>query len=225
MARDRPDVLILDLGLPDMDGTEVISGVRGWTSIPIIVLSVGARRARRSRRWISGADDYVTKPFGMDELLARLRDACAAPPRPRRAARDHRHFTVDLAAKRVVRAAGGDIRLTPTRVAATGDPGAQPRALVTQRQLLQEVWGPSYETESNYLRVYLAQLRRKLEPEPSRPRYCSPSREWVTASRTDRAGPPGRQPPPLCPFGMAECRVEPFTRHSDSRIARRAITG
>jgi two-component system KDP operon response regulator KdpE len=164
-------VLILDMGLPDMDGTEVIHGVRGWTSTPIIVLSVWGAESQKVAALDAGADDYVTKPFGMDELLARLRAAVRrgspAPDEPVVATPD---FTVDLAAKRVTRDAA-DVRLTPTEwqllevlVRAAG-------RLVTQRQLLQEVWGPQYESESNYLRVYIAQLRRKLEPEPSRPRY------------------------------------------------------
>ena len=172
VARDRPDVLILDLGLPDMDGTEVISGLRGWTSIPIIVLSVWGQESQKVAALDAGADDYVTKPFGMDELLARLRAAVRrAAPAPDEPVVTTDHFTVDLAAKRVVRAAGGDARLTPTEWQLLEILVRNRGRLVTQRQLLQEVWGPTYETESNYLRVYLAQLRRKLEPEPSRPRY------------------------------------------------------
>ena len=172
VARDRPDVLILDLGLPDMDGTEVISGVRGWTSIPIIVLSVWGQEGQKVAALDAGADDYVTKPFGMDELLARLRAAVRrAAPAPDEPVLTTGHFTVDLAAKRVVRADGGDIRLTPTEWQLLEILVRNHGRLVTQRQLLQEVWGPTYETESNYLRVYLAQLRRKLAPEPSRPRY------------------------------------------------------
>jgi two-component system, OmpR family, KDP operon response regulator KdpE len=171
VARDRPDVLILDMGLPDMDGTDVIHGVRGWTSTPIIVLSVWGAESQKVAALDAGADDYVTKPFGMDELLARLRAAVRrASPAPDEPVVTTPDFTVDLAAKRVTRD-GADIRLTPTEwqllevlVRAAG-------RLVTQRQLLQEVWGPQYESESNYLRVYIAQLRRKLEPEPSRPRY------------------------------------------------------
>ncbi len=171
VARDRPDVLILDMGLPDMDGTDVIHGVRGWSSTPIIVLSVWGAESQKVAALDAGADDYVTKPFGMDELLARLRAAVRrASPAPDEPVVMTPDFTVDLAAKRVTRDAT-DVRLTPTEwqllevlVRAAG-------RLVTQRQLLQEVWGPQYESESNYLRVYIAQLRRKLEPEPSRPRY------------------------------------------------------
>ena len=176
VARERPDVLILDMGLPDMDGTEVIHGVRGWSSTPIIVLSVWGAESQKVAALDAGADDYVTKPFGMDELLARLRAAVRrAVPAPDEPVVTTPDFTVDLAAKRVTRRDGSgepaDVRLTPTEwqllevlVRASG-------RLVTQRQLLQEVWGPQYESESNYLRVYIAQLRRKLEPEPSRPRH------------------------------------------------------
>jgi two-component system KDP operon response regulator KdpE len=173
VARDRPDVLILDMGLPDMDGTEVIHGVRGWSSTPIIVLSVWGAENQKVAALDAGADDYVTKPFGMDELLARLRAAVRrslpAPDEPVVTTAD---FTVDLAAKRVTHGESGrDIRLTPTEWQLLEVLVRNAGRLVTQRQLLQEVWGPQYESESNYLRVYIAQLRRKLEPEPARPRY------------------------------------------------------
>jgi len=173
VSRDRPDVLILDLGLPDMDGTDVIHGVRGWTSTPIIVLSVWGQEHQKVAALDAGADDYVTKPFGMDELLARLRAAVRrASPAPDEPVVTTPDFTVDLAAKRVRRDGdGGDVRLTPTEWQLLEILVRNRGRLVTQRQLLQEVWGPAYESESNYLRVYVAQLRRKLEPEPSRPRY------------------------------------------------------
>ncbi len=172
MARERPDVMILDLGLPDMDGTEVIRGVRGWASTPIIVLSVWGHESQKVAALDAGADDYVTKPFGMDELLARLRAAIRrASPAPDEPVVKTEDFTVDLAAKRVTRADGSDVRLTPTEWQLLEILVRNRGRLVTQRQLLHEVWGPAYETESNYLRVYVAQLRRKLEPEPSRPRY------------------------------------------------------
>jgi two-component system KDP operon response regulator KdpE len=172
VARDRPDVMILDLGLPDMDGTEVIRGVRGWTSTPIIVLSVWGQESQKVAALDAGADDYVTKPFGMDELLARLRAAVRrAAPAPDEPVVSTEHFTVDLASKRVTRNGDGDVGLTPTEWQLLEVLVRNRGRLVTQRQLLQEVWGPAYETESNYLRVYVAQLRRKLEPEPSRPRY------------------------------------------------------
>ena len=174
VSRERPDVLILDLGLPDMDGTDVIHGVRGWTSTPIIVLSVWGAERMKVAALDAGADDYVTKPFGMDELLARLRAAVRrAAPGPDEPVVATPDFTVDLAAKRVTRFAGGspDVRLTPTEWQLLEILVRNRGRLVSQRQLLQEVWGPAYESESNYLRVYMAQLRRKLEPEPSRPRY------------------------------------------------------
>ncbi|WP_300605728.1 response regulator [Trebonia sp.] len=172
VSRDRPDVLILDLGLPDMDGTDVIHGVRGWSSTPIIVLSVWDQEQQKVAALDAGADDYVTKPFGMDELLARLRAAVRrAAPAPDEPVVTTPDFTVDLAAKRVTRSGEGDVRLTPTEWQLLEVLARNRGRLITQRQLLQEVWGPAYESESNYLRVYVAQLRRKLEPEPSRPRY------------------------------------------------------
>ena len=171
MARDRPDVLILDLGLPDMDGTDVIRGVRGWTSTPIIVLSASGQESKKVAALDAGADDYVTKPFGMDELLARLRAAVRraspAPDEPVVATED---FTVDLADKRVTRA-GQDVRLTPTEWQLLEVLVRHAGRLVTQRQLLAEVWGPGYQNEAHYLRVYVANLRRKLEPDPSKPRH------------------------------------------------------
>jgi len=171
MARDRPDVLILDLGLPDMDGTDVIRGVRGWTSTPIIVLSAWGQESKKVAALDAGADDYVTKPFGMDELLARLRAAVRraspAPDEPVVATGD---FTVDLADKRVTRA-GQDVRLTPTEWQLLEVLVRHAGRLVTQRQLLAEVWGPGYQNEAHYLRVYVANLRRKLEPDPSKPQH------------------------------------------------------
>ena len=171
-ADHHPDVLVLDLGLPDMDGTDVISGVRGWSSVPIIVLSARQSSHDKVDALDAGADDYVTKPFAMDELLARLRAAL------RRAQPDDEvdpvvvtpAFTVDLAAKQVIRD-GAKVRLTPTEWSLLEILVRHPGQLVSQRELLRRVWGPAYENESHYLRVYLGQLRRKLEPDPSRPRY------------------------------------------------------
>ncbi|HUC25294.1 MAG TPA: response regulator [Streptosporangiaceae bacterium] len=171
MARERPDVLILDLGLPDMDGTDVIRGVRGWSSTPIIVLSAWGQESQKVAALDAGADDYVTKPFGMDELLARLRAAVRrAAPAPDEPVISTAEFTVDLARKRVTRA-DTDVRLTPTEWQLLEVLARNPERLVTQRQLLQEVWGPGYQNEAHYLRVYMASLRRKLEPDPSAPRY------------------------------------------------------
>ena len=171
MARDRPDVLILDLGLPDMDGTDVIRGVRGWTSTPIIVLSAWGQEAQKVAALDAGADDYVTKPFGMNELLARLRAAVRrASPAPDEPVVTTPDFSVDLAGKQVSRD-GQVVRLTPTEWQLLEVLVRHADRLVSQRQLLQEVWGPEYQTEANYLRVFVANLRRKLEPDPSAPRY------------------------------------------------------
>ena len=154
-----------------MDGIDVIRGLRGWTAVPIIVLSVREAERDKVAALDAGADDYVTKPFGMDELLARLRAALRrAAPADEEAEVVTPDFTVDLAAKRVT-AAAGEVRLTPTEWAIVELLVRNPGRLVSQRQLLQSVWGPQYGTETNYLRVYLAQIRRKLEPDPSRPRY------------------------------------------------------
>ncbi|MFF4115773.1 response regulator [Streptomyces sp. NPDC001714] len=174
-ASRHPDVVVLDLGLPDMDGVEVIRGLRGWTRVPILVLSARHSSDEKVEALDAGADDYVTKPFGMDELLARLRASVRRAEPVAGGGEDDvlvetEGFAVDLAAKKVNRA-GRDVRLTPTEwhllevlVRNTG-------RLVSQKQLLQEVWGPSYGTETNYLRVYMAQLRRKLEADPSHPKH------------------------------------------------------
>ncbi|MFE5908535.1 response regulator [Streptomyces wedmorensis] len=174
-AERHPDVVVLDLGLPDMDGVEVIKGLRGWTRVPILVLSARQTSDEKVEALDAGADDYVTKPFGMDELLARLR-AAVRRAEPVGGAEDGvvvieaAGFTVDLAAKKVHRD-GRDVRLTPTEWHLLEVLVRNSGRLVSQKQLLQEVWGPSYGTETNYLRVYMAQLRRKLEADPSHPRH------------------------------------------------------
>src|SRR6266487_279114 len=177
-ARHPPDVVILDLGLPDLDGVEVIQGLRGWTSAPIIVLSGRADGTDKVAALDAGADDYVTKPFGMAELLARIRAVGrrAAPDeeRPRVSLGD---LVVDLAAKRVTRTPGPgqqpgpDIRLTPTEWHLLAVLLRHPGKLLSQRQLLTEVWGPGYTEAAGNLRLYMTQLRRKLEPDPARPRW------------------------------------------------------
>jgi two-component system, OmpR family, KDP operon response regulator KdpE len=174
-ARTHPDVVLLDLGLPDIDGVEVIRGLRGWTSIPIIVLSARQTSDDKVEALDAGADDYVTKPFAMDELLARLRAAVRRGAAGVGSADDDLvlttpDFTIDLPARRV-RRDGEEVHLTPTEWAMLDVLVRNRGRLVTQRQLLQAVWGPEYERETNYLRVYTAQLRRKLEPDPSRPVY------------------------------------------------------
>lgn len=170
-ARNHPDIVVLDLGLPGIDGIDVVHGLRGWTSVPILILSARDEEAAKVAALDAGADDYVTKPFGMDELLARLRAALRrAAPADEEPIVSTDHFVVDLAAKRVDRD-GTAVHLTPTEWQVVEVLVRNPGRLVSQRQLLQEVWGPQYRTETNYLRLYLAQIRRKLEPEPSRPRY------------------------------------------------------
>jgi two-component system KDP operon response regulator KdpE len=170
-ARHRPDAVILDLGLPGISGIEVIEGLRGWTSVPVIILSAREAEHEKVAALDAGADDYVTKPFGMDELLARLRASLRRnAPAPESALVETGDFTVDLAAKRV-RQAGGEVRLTPTEWGLVEVLVRNAGKLVSQRQLLQEVWGPAYGEETNYLRVHMAHIRRKLEPDPSRPRY------------------------------------------------------
>jgi len=176
-AAHPPDLVILDLGLPDMDGVEVIAGLRGWTDAPIIVLSGRADSSDKVEALDAGADDYVTKPFGVEELLARMRAATrrvgAADDPPRVRLGD---LTVDLAAKRVTRHApggesGGDIRLTPTEWHLLEVLLRNPGKLLSQKQLLNDVWGPGYDNATGNLRLYMAQLRRKLEPDPARPRW------------------------------------------------------
>lgn len=168
-ASTVPDLVILDLGLPDIDGVEVVAGLRGWTAVPIIVLSARDTQSAKVDALDAGADDYVTKPFGMDELLARVRAALRrAAPDPEEPVVQATGFTVDLAARRVLRD-GAAVRLTPTEWHVLELLVRNPGKLVTQQQLLREVWGPAYEDQTNYLRVYLAQLRRKLERDPARP--------------------------------------------------------
>lgn len=175
VARSRPAVVVLDLGLPDIDGLEVLAGLRGWTSVPVLVLSARSTSAEKVAALDAGADDYVTKPFGMDELLARVRaavrrgsidDAADAVPAVIRTP----DFVIDLPAHRVTRDEE-PVRLTPTEWSLLELLAKHRGKMVPAQQLLAEVWGRGYESESHYLRVYLAQLRRKLEPDPARPRY------------------------------------------------------
>ncbi len=190
-SRHPPDVVILDLGLPDLDGVEVIQGLRGWTTAPIIVLSGRADAVDKVEALDAGADDYVTKPFSMEELLARMRAverrAIGDGGEPRFRLGD---LVVDLAAKRVIRdprpgdgAAAGDgadgaaghepadIRLTPTEWHLLEVLLRHPGRLLSQQYLLREVWGPGYTEAAGNLRLYMAQLRRKLEPDPARPHW------------------------------------------------------
>ncbi|WP_427887654.1 response regulator [Kribbella sp. GL6] len=171
-AQHPPELVILDLGLPDFDGVDVIRGLRGWTDAPILVLSGRTDQTDKVEALDAGADDYVTKPFGIDELLARMR----AVLRRSNIAQDQPMVTVggiavDLAAKRVTLETGEDIRLTPTEWHLLEVLVRNPGKLLSQRQLLTEVWGPGYETASGNLRFYMGQLRRKLEPDPARPKH------------------------------------------------------
>jgi len=170
--------VILDLGLPDLDGVEVIQGLRGWTKAPIIVLSGRADSVDKVEALDAGADDYVTKPFGVEELLARMRAAVRRTGTPEDLPRIRLgSLVVDLAAKRVTRPAedGGtqaeDIRLTPTEWHLLEVLLRNPGKLLSRNQLLTEVWGPGYADATGNLRLYMAQLRRKLEPDPARPRW------------------------------------------------------
>ncbi|MPQ98396.1 response regulator [Modestobacter sp. I12A-02628] len=170
-ADTHPDVVVLDLGLPDLDGTEVLAGLRPWFTGPVLVLSARADSQDKVGALDAGADDYVTKPFDMAELLARLRAVLRrGASEPDEPVVRTEHFTVDLVARQVT---VGDtvVRLTPTEWGLLSELVRAPGRLVGQRQLLQAVWGPAYATETHYLRVYLNQLRRKLEPDPAHPRY------------------------------------------------------
>ena len=171
VAARHPDFVVLDLGLPDLDGMEVLQALRGWTRVPVVVLSARVTSDEKVEALDAGADDYVTKPFGMDELLARIRAAARrgvvaeAPP-----VVETSTFTVDVAHRRVTRA-GREVRLTPTEWHLLEILARHPGRVVGRRGLLQELRGPGLERETHYLRVYLAQLRRKLEDDPARPRH------------------------------------------------------
>jgi two-component system KDP operon response regulator KdpE len=174
VADHRPDIVLLDLGLPELDGIDVLHGLRGWTDVPVIVLTVRDREIDKVEALDAGADDYVTKPFGMNELLARLRAQL------RRAATGHDepppvvrtdHFTIDLSKGQVTGRDGEPIHLTPKEWGIVACLARRPDQLVLQRDLLRDVWGPQYGDEGNYLRVFIAQIRKKLEPTPERPCY------------------------------------------------------
>lgn len=172
---EHPDLVMLDLGMPQLTGLEVIQGLRGWTSVPILVVSGRTDAADKVEALDAGADDYVTKPFSIDELLARIRALTRRVP----AAEDEPIFrfgqvSVDFSAKSVIRAHGGSrevIRLTPTEWRILELLIQNAGKLVTREAMLTQVWGPNHTRDTGYLRLYLAQLRKKLEPVPSRPRY------------------------------------------------------
>ena len=174
----KPDLLVLDLGLPDGDGLELIRDVRGWSTVPIIVLSARVDEADKIAALDAGADDYLTKPFGVGELLARVR---ANLRRPRAAAADgtpedadpvFRFGEVELDRRlRRVRRAGVDVHLTPTEYRLLAVLVANAGRVLTHRQLLREVWGPSHAEQNHYLRIYMGHLRQKLERDPAQPRH------------------------------------------------------
>ncbi len=173
-AKARPDLVVLDLGLPDMDGLSVIAGLRMWTATPILVLSARTEAATKIAALDAGADDYITKPFGMDELLARIRAAVRRSAVSGQQADeplvDTGSFTVDLGVKKVWRQ-GAEVHLTPTEWGMLELLVRNRGKLVTQKQILEDIWGPEYADRSHYLRIYIAQLRQKLEPDPARPRH------------------------------------------------------
>jgi len=170
-AEHPPQAVVLDLGLPDLDGGEVIAGLRGWTDVPILVLSAREQSREKVAALDAGADDYVVKPFGMDELLARLRAAIRrGSSEPANPVIETADFTVDLAAGRVT-ADGRDVKLTPTEWHLLEVLARNSGKVVEHGRLLTEVWGPAYQEQTNYLRVYMATLRRKLEPDAANPRH------------------------------------------------------
>jgi len=170
MRHDQPDLVILDLGLPGVPGTEVLRELRTWSAVPVIVLSARHGSDDKVEALDLGADDYVTKPFGIDELLARLRAAVRRTAPGEAPAVMASGLRIDVQERQVWRD-DAPVRLTPTEWALLTALVTRPGRLVAQRQLLQEVWGPAYERETNYLRVYMAALRRKLEEDPARPRH------------------------------------------------------
>jgi two-component system, OmpR family, KDP operon response regulator KdpE len=171
-AEDRPDLVVLDLGLPDIDGAQVIRSLRTWTPVPIVVLSGRTGSHDKVDALDAGADDYVTKPFSIDELLARIRAVTR-----RRGATDVPttvhigRWVVDLSAHTAVDGDGTPAHLTRTEWQLLDVLARNPGKLVSQRQLLHEVWGPTYGDETQNLRQYMAHLRRKLEPDPARPKH------------------------------------------------------
>jgi two-component system KDP operon response regulator KdpE len=171
LAARPPDALVLDLVLPDGEGVEVCRAVRQWSRLPIVVLSAVGDEREKVRALDAGADDYVTKPFGTDELLARLRAVLRrSVGETGSSVIEIGDLVIDLADRRVVRA-GDEVHLTPIEFELVRVLSQHQGRLVTHRQLLQEVWGPGYGQETHYLRVHVAHIRAKLEADPSRPRY------------------------------------------------------
>ena len=197
-AAHPPDLVILDLGLPDIDGIEVIRSLRGWCPAPIIVLSGRTDSADKVDALDAGADDYLTKPFGVDELMARLHAMSRrATPADVQATVTFGQTTVDLATRRVTVRDGDevvDVRLTPTEWHLLEFLLRHPGKLLSPRQLLTEVWGPGYDTAGGNLRVYMAKLRRKVEVDPSRPQHLLTEPGLGYRFQPDRQEPPGSPP-------------------------------
>lgn len=174
ILEERPDLIVLDLGLPDRDGKEVVAEVRGWSAVPIVILSAREQEREKVAALDAGADDYLTKPFGVGELLARVRVALrhaarvSRPGEPERTALSAGGVTIDLAARRVVRD-GGEVKLTKIEFDLLATLARHAGKVLTQRFLLKEVWGPVGQPETHTLRVFVANLRRKLEADPARP--------------------------------------------------------
>ncbi len=169
----KPDLAIVDLGLPDIDGVEVIRRIRAWSPMPIVVLSARAREQAKVEALDAGADDYVTKPFGVGELLARVRVALRHAARTAGSGATRLRFgevEADLERRRVTRA-GSEVHLTPIEYRLLACLAQHLGLVVTHRQLLKEVWGPSHIEHTHYLRIYMKQLREKLEADPLRPRH------------------------------------------------------
>ncbi len=196
--RHAADAIILDLGLPDMSGMQVLARIRGWSNVPVIVLSARTAEIQKVAALDAGADDYVTKPFDMEELMARLRVALRGDRRrdPDEPTVVTEHFTIDLAAQQVTRA-GRAVRLTRTEWRIIALLARHPGGLITQRQLLAEVWGMTDVASNNYVRVFLVTIRRKLEPDPAHPRY------FITEPGSGVRFMPGAEPGPAPDAALA----------------------
>jgi two-component system, OmpR family, KDP operon response regulator KdpE len=173
-ATHKPDLVMVDLGLPDLDGVEVVKRIRAWSTLPILILSARSAEADKVAALDAGADDYVTKPFGVGELTARLRVALRHAGRGAAQNAEEKllfgNIEVDLQ-RRLVRSDGKDVHLTPIEFRLLGCLAKHAGMVLTHRHLLREVWGPSYVDQAHYLRIYMKQLRHKLEPDPARPRF------------------------------------------------------
>jgi two-component system KDP operon response regulator KdpE len=193
-AQHVPELVLLDLGLPDLDGTEVVRRLRTWSRVPVLILSARGEERNKVEALDAGADDYLTKPFGFAELLARMRAAlrrAARPDGPEESVLAHGPLRIDLGRRRV-ELDGQEVHLTPIEFRLLAVLARHSGRVVTHKQLLTEVWGPQSAAETQYLRVYMTHLRRKLEPEPSRARIFH--NEAGVGYRLELASPPGPKP-------------------------------